>query len=188
MNKSLLLSILAVALVGCEGLNIGAPSETDTDDPHFPRRNISHIFKDDDLSHQVYRAIRKQYSTYANQVKVVVYDDDMLLLGQVPNARVRQSIESTASRIADHRHVINRISIEPAASSLVRTSDSWISTKIKAQLLGDHQIHGSQFKVVTENGVVYLMGRVSPEETALATQIAKQTTGVKKVVTVVDRS
>lgn len=186
MNKPLLLSLVLVALTGCDGLKFGAPSASDNDDPHFPRRNISHIFKDDDLSHQVSRSIRKQYASYANQVRVVVYQDDLLLLGQVPNSSVRKSIESMASRHADHRHVINRISVEPAPTSLVRTSDSWINTKIKAQLLSEQQIHGSQFKVVTENGVVYLMGRVSPEEAALAKQIAKQTTGVKKVVSIVD--
>lgn len=186
MKNLLMLTIATLTLVGCEGIQFGAPTPSDSDNPHIPRRNISHIFRDDDLSHQVSKAIRDQYKSYSNHIRVVVYQGDMLLLGQVPNASVRQSIEGIARRHADHRHVINRLSMGPATTSLEKTNDSWISTKIKAQLLSEHQIHGAQFKVVTENGVVYLMGQVTPEETALATQIAKQTTGVRKVVTIMD--
>lgn len=188
MKRALLTSIVLLGLYGCEGLNFQAPSPSESDDPHIARRNISHIFRDDDLAHQVSREIREQYKRYSDQIRVVVYQNNMLLLGQVPSGKVRSGVARIANAHADHRRVLNRISIEGAASTLVRTNDSWISTKIKAQMLSDYNLHASKFKVVTENGVVYLMGKVSSEEAALVTQIARQTTGVRKVVTILERT
>ena len=188
MKRLILTSVVLLGLYGCEGLEFSSPSPTENDDPHIAGRNISHIFRDDDLSHQVSREIREQYKRYSEQVRVVVYQNNMLLLGQVPNGKVRSGVARIANAHADHRRVLNRISIEGPATSLVRANDSWISTKIKAQMLSDYNIHASKFKVVTENGVVYLMGKVSSEEAALVTQIARQTTGVRKVVTILERS
>lgn len=188
MKRLLATSIVMVSLYGCQGLDFQAPSADDVSSPHFPRRNISHIFKDDDLAHQVSRQIREQYKRYSNQVRVIVYNNSVLLLGQVPNAKARIGIGKIAESNADHRKVLNRISIEGPVSTLVRTNDSWISTKVKAQMLSDYNLHASNFKVVTENGVVYLLGRVSSEEAAIVTQIARQTTGVRKVVTILERT
>lgn len=188
MKRLIISSIILLGLFGCEGLKFESPSPTENDDPHFSRRNISHIFKDDELSHQVAKAVRDSYKRYSDQVRVVVYQNTMLLLGQVPNSKAREGIGRIASRHADHRRVLNRISIEGPVSTLVRTNDSWISTKIKAKMLSDYKLHASSFKVVTENGVVYLLGKVSSEDAALVTQIARQTTGVRKVVTVLERT
>lgn len=188
MKRATLTSIILLGLYGCQGLDFQAPSPTENDNPRLARRNISHIFRDDDLSHKIAKEIRDQYKRYSDQVRVVVYQDNLLLLGQVPNGKIRSGVANIANAHADHRRVLNRITIEGPSSTLVKTNDSWISTKIKAQMLSDYNLHAAKFKVVTENGVVYLMGKVSSEEAALVTQIARQTTGVRKVVTILDRS
>jgi osmotically-inducible protein OsmY len=79
-------------------------------------------------------------------------------------------------------HVYNELTIAAPSSLVSRSSDSYITTKVKTQLFADKNVSGIQFKVVTEKGVVYLMGIVSRAEAEIATDIARQTGGVQKVV------
>ena len=65
---------------------------------------------------------------------------------------------------------------------MTRTSDTWITTKVKSWLLGSTSIEGSRVKVVTENGVVYLMGLATKDETARISDKAASITGVQRVV------
>jgi osmotically-inducible protein OsmY len=67
---------------------------------------------------------------------------------------------------------------------LARSNDAWISTKVKSRLSLDDKLDASKIKVVTENGVVYLMGLVSKSESDVATKIVSETSGVQKVVRV----
>jgi osmotically-inducible protein OsmY len=67
---------------------------------------------------------------------------------------------------------------------LARSNDAWISTKVKSRLSLDDKLDASKIKVVTENGVVYLMGPVSKSESDVATKIVSETSGVQKVVRV----
>ena len=63
-----------------------------------------------------------------------------------------------------------------------RSSDSIITSKVKTKMLSDQEISGLAVKVVTEKGVVYLMGLLTKSEAEIATNIARQTGGVQKVV------
>ena len=65
-----------------------------------------------------------------------------------------------------------------------RASDSWLTTKVKSKLIAYKDIDSTKIKVVTENGVVYLMGLVFPEEGNRAARVTSETKGVRKVVKV----
>lgn len=57
---------------------------------------------------------------------------------------------------------------------------------MKASIVDDSSLSLAAFKVVTERGVVYLMGRVTKAEADRATQIARQVSGVQRVVRIFD--
>ena len=82
----------------------------------------------------------------------------------------------------DVTKVYNEIAVKGPTSSLSRASDSWITTKIKTQMLATKGLQSGSIKVVTENGAVYLMGMVSREQADTSVNIARQVTGVQKVV------
>ncbi len=74
------------------------------------------------------------------------------------------------------------LSISAPSSALTRASDSWITTKIKAKLIAMNEIDPGAIKVVTENGTVYLMGIVTPDQADIAFDLAESTEGVQEVI------
>jgi osmotically-inducible protein OsmY len=70
----------------------------------------------------------------------------------------------------------------PPSSILARNNDAWLTTKIKTQMLTDNSIPASRIKVVTENGIVYLLGLVTKQEADQATNLVQGVSGVQKIV------
>ncbi|MCL5059889.1 MAG: BON domain-containing protein, partial [Candidatus Thermoplasmatota archaeon] len=85
--------------------------------------------------------------------------------------------------VPDVRTVFNELSISGLASLTSKANDTAITGNVKARLLRDERVPGTKIKVVTETGVVYLMGLVTQAEADVATGIARTTSGVTKVVT-----
>ena len=68
------------------------------------------------------------------------------------------------------------------SSILARNNDAWLTTKIKTQMLTDNAIPGSRIKIVTENGIVYMLGLVTKQEATRATNLVQGVSGVQKIV------
>lgn len=119
-----------------------------------------------------------------SHINVTVFNKIVLLTGETPNPEWRQQAENIAKSTPNVGRVYNQITIQGPTSSLTRTSDSWITTKIKGQMLAREELktNSSSIKVVTENGVVYLMGNVTRQQADVAVDIARQVSGVQKVV------
>jgi len=117
-------------------------------------------------------------------VSVVCFNGVILLTGQVPSAAERFAIERAVRNVAQDNPVElhNQIAISSPSSALTRMSDSWITTKITAQLIASDDVDPSQIKVVTENGTVFLMGIVPHDQGDAAIEIARSTEGVQEVV------
>ena len=69
---------------------------------------------------------------------------------------------------------------------LARTNDGYLSTKVKTRLLVAEEVPGSKVKVVTENGVIYLLGKITPSEADLVVAETQKSFGVQKIVKVFD--
>jgi osmotically-inducible protein OsmY len=117
-------------------------------------------------------------------VNVTSYNRQVLLTGEVPNDRDRQYLAKLVSEVDSVRSVVNELAVMPATSLADRSTDALITGKIKASMLDSKDIFASAYKVVTERGNVYLMGRVTQREANRATDIARTVGGVKKVVRV----
>jgi len=108
----------------------------------------------------------------------------LLLTGEVPDAAAREEAERIARGIENVRGVYNELTVSGVSSFTVRSNDSLITSKVKTRFLDSRKFNGIHVKVVTENSVVYLMGLVKREEANDATEIARTTSGVQKVVRV----
>ena len=80
--------------------------------------------------------------------------------------------------------VYNEITVGPATTRWQRTKDAWITTKVKSELLAKPGLHSTEIKVVTENGVVYMMGKLSHRQADMATDVERKVDGVRTVVKV----
>lgn len=115
-------------------------------------------------------------------VNVTSYGRQVLLTGEVPSAQDKQQIEQIVSRVDNARSVVNELAVADGSSLTQRSGDALITGKIKAAMVDSKDLFANAFKVVTERGVVYLMGRVTQREATRATDIARSTGGVQKVV------
>src|SRR5207248_1056084 len=97
------------------------------------------------------------------------------------NASIRQEAEDIVRSVPEIKRIYNQITIKGPASSLTQASDSWITAKIKTEMLATKGLQSGTIKVVTENGTVYLMGTVNRDQADVAVDIARQVQGVQRV-------
>ena len=116
--------------------------------------------------------------------KISVYSNNgrVLLVGQTPSDVYKIEAGKIVSRIEGVRHVYNELRIGQPASLTTRSNDSWITSKVKADMFGTKNFDSTKVKVVTENGEVFLIGLVTRQEGEQAVNIARHVTGVKRVI------
>ena len=112
------------------------------------------------------------------------YNGIVLLTGEAPSTIVQDEITKIAKSTDRVRSVQNEMVIGPVTDLSARTNDTYITSKVKTRLLEDEKFKALYVKVVTERGVVYLMGIMSREDGTQAAQIAATTAGVARVVKV----
>jgi osmotically-inducible protein OsmY len=117
-------------------------------------------------------------------VNVTSYNRVVLLTGEVPTDADRAAAEQAVARVEGVRSVVNELAVMGNSSFTARSNDSFITGIVKAALLDAKDMQSNAIKVVTERGVVYLMGRVTEREATRATEIARAQSGVQKVVRV----
>ncbi len=115
-------------------------------------------------------------------VNITSYNRQVLLTGEVPSEQDKQTAEQVISRVDNVRGVVNDLVVMGSTSLAARSNDVLITGKVKASLVDAKDLYVGAFKVVTERGVVYLMGRVTQREADKATQIARSVSGVQRVV------
>lgn len=117
-----------------------------------------------------------------SHIVVTSFNGIVLLAGQTPRADLKSLAEQTASQVQRVKKVHNELQVLQPSSLLARNNDAWLTTKIKTQMLTDSSIPGSRIKVVTENGIVYLLGLLTQQEAAQATSLVQGVSGVQKIV------
>lgn len=117
-----------------------------------------------------------------SHIIVVSFNGIVLLAGQTPNAALKAKAEQAARGTQRVKKVNNELQIMPPSSLLARNNDTWLTTKIKTQMLADSTIPGSRIKIVTENGIVYMLGLVTRQEANLTTHLVQGVDGVQKIV------
>jgi osmotically-inducible protein OsmY len=117
-------------------------------------------------------------------VNVTSYNYTVLLTGEVPTAQAKADAEKVVVDVQNVKTVINELQIAGTSSTASRSNDAYITSKVKSNFLGNEKFKPTDVKVVTEASVVYLLCLVTREEAEAATEIARGTGGVQKVVRV----
>ncbi len=117
-------------------------------------------------------------------VTVVSYNRQVLITGEVPNAQDKAALSTIVSKVENVRAVVNEVAVMENSSLTSRSKDALITGRVKAALVDAKDLYASAFKVVTERGTVYLLGRVTRTEADRGTEIARSTDGVVRVVRV----
>jgi osmotically-inducible protein OsmY len=177
--KAVLCVALLGSLQGCVGLMLGgaAMGAVATAD----RRTLGAQTEDKAIA--VKAELRLPKVTGENgHVNSASFNRKVLLTGEVKDEAMKSAVESEVRSIENVQGVINELEIAGPASYTSRSSDALITTKVKASLVEMQTISATSFKVVTERGNVYLMGRVTQREGQIAADVAKGVSGVQRVV------
>jgi len=133
------------------------------------------------------KAVNRISTVFGKEVHVNVnsYNRTLLLTGEVKDDATKVHVEDEIKAIENVHAVVNEVQVSAFLSGFgARSSDVLLSAKVRSKLLGTPDIYSSSFEIVTENGVVYLMGRVSQREADTATEAVREVSGVQKVVKV----
>ena len=184
MNWNFCATLLCVAVLGSTlaacapivlgGAAMGALVATD-------RRTSGAQLEDEGIELRAAGRIRENLGDRVH-VNVTSYNHQVLLTGEVPNAQDKQQVEQIVSRVENVRATVNELAVLGNTSLTQRSSDALTTGKIKASMIDARDLFANAFKVVTERGTTYLMGRVTQREATRATDIARSTGGVQKVV------
>ncbi len=115
-------------------------------------------------------------------VNLTSYNRQVLLTGEVPTDNDRQLAEQVIGKVENVRGIVNELAVSGNSSLTQRSSDAIITGRVKAAFIDAKDLSANNFKVVTERGTLFLMGRVTQAEATRATEIARSTSGVQKVV------
>ena len=122
------------------------------------------------------------------QINVTSFNGIVLITGQVPRAELIPLVTERVEALRNAKKVYNELTLAGPSSLISRTNDSVLSTKVRLNLASSKDTDASRIRVVTEKGVVYLMGRVTSAEAEAAAEIARQVYGVQQVVKVFEYS
>ncbi len=180
--RSLLLLALAVPLLaGCFGVaavGVGTGALMFTD-----RRQAETFATDEGIEIRAASRISEKYGDRAH-VNVTSYNRTVLLTGEVPDAAAKAEVEKIVATVPNVKAISNELQIGAVSTLGNRSNDTFITSKVKARFIDAAQFGANHVKVVTEAGVVYLMGLVTQREAGAAVEIARTTGGVLKVVRV----
>jgi len=183
--KRLLLATCAAAVVGTSltgcfpllaGGALAGSALVATD-----RRTSGAQLEDEGIELRAMSRLRDNVGSRA-RVSVTSYNRQVLLTGEVLNEQDRKLVEQVVSRVENVASVVNELAIINSPSLVQRSSDVLITGQVKAMFVDAKDLYANAFKVVTERGTVYLMGRVTQREADRATEIVRGARGVQKVV------
>ena len=177
----LLFACCVLPLSGCGSLLASMNMGKIEDAPK--ERTIGQLIEDDNIETKATVNIHADNVAYHDaHLSVVSYNGYVLLAGQVNDETLKENATKVVRKIKGVRRIYNELEVSPPTSALTRTSDTWITAKIKSWLLSSSSVQGTTVKVVTENGVVYLMGTVTQKEADLISTEVSSVSGVRRVV------
>jgi len=178
--KAFLLSFLILSTTGCAGLFVAGAATTASIviDP----RTTQEIWNDNNIEFEVAGIGNKAPFRGNARVTASSYNGTVVLMGQAGTDALKRDLESQTRKIKGVKNVHNQLREKAPLSMGEISHDSWITTKVKSALLANSELNGVKIKVITEDREVFLLGYVSDQHAEIATDIARNISGVKQVV------
>lgn len=185
MKKELILILPVLLLLkGCAAAVIGSGSVIGTTAyAAHDRRTLGTLVEDESIELKSAKLFFEDETIKdSSHINVTSYKKIVLVTGETPTEEIRRRVIDIVRNIPEVQHVHDELTIAAPSSLVSRSADTLTTSKVKTKLIANKNIDATRVKVVTEKGVVYLMGIVTVSESDIATEVARQTSGVQKVV------
>ncbi|WP_299019152.1 BON domain-containing protein [uncultured Photobacterium sp.] len=167
--------LLVALLLTIQGCSMIAPS-----DP----RSAKQQWFDQQIEMEVGGMVNKPPFQQQVRINAIAMEGKVLLVGQAVDQATRQQLADKVRSLTNVKTVYNQIQIRPLPQLGEVSTDSWLTTKVKSQMIGSKKLKDVSIKVITESQEVFLLGYVTREQGNIAAEIARNVSGVKKVVKV----
>jgi len=174
--------VLSTQLTACGPVIVGGAAAAGV--VAADRRTSGTFLEDQSIELKTKNAIVDNIGAANIDVSVTSFNRNVLLTGQALDEATRTKAETVAKTIENVRTITNEITVEPKNTFTQNNNDGYVTSKVKGRMLKENRFPANYVKVVTESGVVYLMGLVTAQEAEAAVEIARGTDGVQKVVKV----
>ena len=181
-RTGLALMLLATQLAGCAPLLVGGAVVGSTM-MVSDRRTTGTLVEDQAIELKANNRL-KEVINDRSHVNVTSYNRTVLLTGEAATEADKTSIEQTVQRVDNVKSTVNELAVTIPSALSTRSNDALLTGKVKATFIDARDLQVNAFKVITERGTVYLMGRVTEREATRATDLARSVSGVQKVVRV----
>lgn len=181
LKIALILLLPLIVLQGCAtavvtGAATGASIAHD-------RRSTGAVIDDQGIEFKASYALYQNKEIYdQSHINVTSYNGVVLITGETPSETLKQQVSAEIKAINKVKRIHNELIIAAPSSLPSRSSDAWITSKIKAKLTTEEGIDPFYVKVVTEHGIVYLMGILSHAEADKAVSLVTKAAGVQRVI------
>ena len=149
------------------------------------RRTTGAVVEDEGIELRAGNRIREALGERGH-INITSYNRQVLLSGEVASAQDRTQVEQIVAGVDNVRHIINELAVLGNSTLNQRSSDALVSGRVKASLVDAQDLSANAFKIVTERGTVYVMGRVTPREAKRATEVIAGVSGVQRVVRILE--
>jgi osmotically-inducible protein OsmY len=181
-RRIIMLCLVAYCLNGCVGVFLAGAATGGL--AVYDRRNLETLSTDQHIRYRVLKRISEDAAMKKTHITAASFHKMLLLTGQVPTSAERIRAEHIARTVPHIKELYNEITISSPTTPATRTSDSWITVKVKTDLLGTKDLRSGDIKVVTEDSTVFLLGKVTKSQAEIAVDVARKVSGVKKIVKV----
>ena len=181
MKKIIAITGLALSLTACvPGVFIAGAATGGA--AVYDRKHIKMVLQDNEIHNSIVNAIKKDPALAHSHIVVSSFNHNILLAGQTPLASLRVRAEKITREQPGVAKIYNEITIASPTSSMTRSSDAWITTKVKTHMVALKELKATEIKVVTENGTVFLMGKTTRAQAEMAVNVARTIDGVQRIV------
>jgi osmotically-inducible protein OsmY len=149
------------------------------------RRTSGTVVEDEGIELKASARVRENIGERVH-INITSYNRQVLITGEVPSAQDKQLVEKVVTSVENVRNIVNEAAIMGNSTLTQRSSDALVSGRVKAGLIDAQDLFANAFKVVTEHGTTYIMGRVTQREADRATAIIRGTDGVQRLVRVLE--
>ncbi|MGL5249569.1 MAG: BON domain-containing protein [Enterovibrio sp.] len=158
-------------------LNLSACSTVYQQDPRSP----STEWQDNKITVQIAGISNKPFYFGKVRINAVTYQGNVILMGQASTAQLKNAIVKQIKGVPGVKRVFDQVRIMPPITLTQVSYDTWLTTKVKATLIGSKKLINSDIKIVTENNEVFLFGYVKPHEAQEASELVRHVSGVRHV-------
>ena len=151
------------------------------------RRPTAQALVDASLEVSINKKLKEQQFAQHCRIKTLCFHQHVLVLGHVPQTVMIDQISHVISEVEGIKKIYNEVHVDATPSFWKRSQDFWITSQIKTRMMLNPNIKPWKLQVITESGIVYLVGLVKPQEEQAAVEIASSVHGVEKVVKILER-